>query len=87
MPGIEEEAVEDAKETFALWEQEAITSLEELDSRVGEGGRELRRHQAEALARVASADKLQELAEMGLLPQEIVQRAAQAVTAEERSDG
>ncbi|MDP8949716.1 MAG: hypothetical protein M3N00_05660 [Actinomycetota bacterium] len=68
MPGIEEEAVEDAKETFARWEQEAITSLEELDSRVGEGGRELRRHQAEALARVASADKLQELAEVVCYP-------------------
>ena len=53
---------------------------------MGYGGRELRRHQAEALARVASADKLQELAEVGLLPQEIVQRAAQAVTAEEKSD-
>jgi monovalent cation:H+ antiporter, CPA1 family len=86
MPGIEEEAVEDVKQTFARWEQEAITSLEELDRRVGEGGRELRRHQAEALARVASTDKLQELAEVGLLPQEMVHRAAQAVTAKERTD-
>ncbi len=87
LPGIEEAAVEDVKETFARWEQEAIDSLSELDRKAGHGGRELRRRQAEALARVASADKLQELAEMGLLPQEIVQRAAQAVTAEERSDG
>ncbi|MDP8926261.1 MAG: cation:proton antiporter, partial [Actinomycetota bacterium] len=86
MPGIEEEAVEDVKKTFAHWEQEAVASLEELDRRVGYGGRELRRHQAEALAHVASADKLRELAEVGLLPQEIARRAAQAVGAEEKPD-
>ncbi len=80
MPGIEEEAVEDAKKTFDRWEQEAIASLEELNRRVGHGGGELRRHQAEALARVASADKVRELAEVGLLPEVIAQRAAQAVT-------
>jgi CPA1 family monovalent cation:H+ antiporter len=87
MPGIEEEAVEDAKKTFARWEQEAIASLEELDRRVGYSGRELRRHQAETLARVAATDELQELAEVGLLPHEIARRASQAVVAEEKPDG
>lgn len=82
LPGIEEAAVENVKETFARWEQEAIASLEELDRRVGQGGRELRRHQAEALSRVAATDALREVAEVGLLPEAIVSRAAEAVAAE-----
>jgi hypothetical protein len=60
----------------------AIASLEELDRRVGQGGRELRRHQAEALSRVAATDALREVAEVGLLPEAIVSRAAEAVATE-----
>ena len=85
LPGIEEAAVEDVKETFARWEQEAIDSLSELDRKAGHGGRELRRRQAEALGRVAAAEELRELAEMGLMPEALVQRAAQAVAAAEES--
>ncbi len=87
LPGIEPSVIEEVKGMFARWEQEAIASLEELDRRVGQGGRELRRHQAEALSRVAATDALRELAEVGLLPEVIVSRAAEAVAAEEKSDG
>ena len=79
MPGIEASVVENVKETFARWEQEAIASLEELDREVGQGGRELRRRQADALSRVASTDALHELVEVGLLPEEIARREARAV--------
>ena len=73
--------------TFARWEQEAIASLEEFDREIEqEGGRELRRHQAEALSRVAATDALREVAEVGLLPEAIVSRAAEAVAAQEKSD-
>ena len=85
LPGIEAATVEDAKETFARWEQETIDSLSELDRKAGHGGRELRRRQAEALGRVAAAEELRELAETGLLPAALVQRAAQAVAAAEES--
>ena len=79
--------VEEVKETFARWEQEAIASLEEFDREIEqEGGRELRRHQAEALSRVAATDALREVAEVGLLPEAIVSRAAEAVAAQEKSD-
>lgn len=87
LPGIEASVVEDVKETFGRWEQEAIASLEEVDRRVEQGGRELRRHQAEALSRVATTDALREVAEVGLLPEVIVSRAAEAVAAEEKADG
>lgn len=84
LPGIEEAAVENVKETFGRWEQEAIASLEEFDREVGHGGRELHRRQAEALSRVAATDALREVAEVGLLPEVIVGRAAEAVAAEVR---
>ncbi|MDP9457892.1 MAG: sodium:proton antiporter [Actinomycetota bacterium] len=82
MPGIEASVVETVKETFARWEQEAVASLEEFDREEDQGGRELRRRQADALSRVASADALHELVEVGLLPEEIARRAARAVPQE-----
>ena len=68
--------------TFGRWEQEAIASLEEVGGEIGHGGRELHRRQAEALSRVAATDALREVAEVGLLPEVIVSRAAEAVAAE-----
>ncbi len=74
--------VEGAKEIFAGWEREAVASLQELDSGVGKDHRELGRRQAEALSRVASQDALEELVEIGLLPEVVAQRAAEAVAAQ-----
>ena len=82
LPGIEEAAVEDVRETFARWEQETVDSLSELDRKAGHEGRGLRRRQAEALGRGDAAEELRKLAETGLLPEALVQRAAQAVAAE-----
>ncbi len=79
LPNIQASSVQGARETFAGWEQEAVASLQELDSEVGKGHRELVRRQAEALSRVASADALDELVEIGLLPEAVARRASQAV--------
>ncbi len=86
-PGIEASVVEDAKETFARWEREAITSLEDLDRRVGHVGCDLRRHRAEALSRVAARDALQELTEVGLLPEGVAQLGQQSPRRRDRAVG
>ncbi len=44
-------------------------------------GGELRRRRAETLTRFASIEALQELAEAGLLPEEIARHAAQVIPA------
>lgn len=79
LPSIDAETVEDVKETFARGEREAISSLEEFNREMEPGDRKLRRRQAEALSRVAVTDALQELAEVGLLPEAMVSRTAEAV--------
>jgi CPA1 family monovalent cation:H+ antiporter len=89
LPNISASSVEDAKETFARWEQEAIASVDELDRGVDHDNRELRRRQAEALSRVAATDALRELSDVGLLPEAIVNRASRGVAADagEEPDG
>ncbi|MDP8909328.1 MAG: cation:proton antiporter, partial [Chloroflexota bacterium] len=82
LPNIKAETVADAKATFARWEEEAVASLAELDQKGGDDKREVHRRQAEALSRVASTDALNELAEIGLLPKVIANRAAEVVAAE-----
>ena len=82
LPNIHPESVRDAKQTFSRWEQEALAELTELDQRVGEESRELRRRQADTIARVASEDALDELARVGLLAEVVAHRAAEAVAAE-----
>lgn len=76
LPNIDAAPIERVKETFARWEEEAVASLEELESGTAAGGRELRRRRAETLARFTCAEELQELAEAGLLPEEIARQAA-----------
>lgn len=76
LPNIEPAPIERAKEMFARWEREAVASLDELESEVDAGGRELHRRRVETLSRFASTEALQELSEAGLLPEEIARRAA-----------
>ena len=79
LPNIHPGSVADAKETFARWEQEAIDALAELDGQADHDNRALRQRQAEALSRVAATDALDELAAVGLLPEIVARRAAEAV--------
>ena len=82
LPNIEPQSVEDAKQIFAGWERDAVASLQGLDSEAGTDHRELGRRQAEALSRVASRDALEELVGIGLLPEVVARRAAEAVAAQ-----
>jgi len=72
-------AVEDAKRTFAQWEEKAVRTLAELDNKGVQDRGNLRRRQAEALSRVTSADALREPAEVGLLPETLSEDAARTV--------
>lgn len=83
LPGIDMATVEPVKETFARWEREADRAASDLDHMDGPGGRRLRQRQAEALGRVAAADKLQELSESGLLPEAMVHRVIPQVISED----
>ena len=82
LPNIEPAIVEDAKRTFARWEQEAVDTLAELDADVDRDVQRVRRRQAEALMRVASTDALEELAAIGLLPEAMARKVAAAVSAD-----
>ncbi len=79
LPNIKPMAVEDAKRTFAQWEEKAVHALAELDNKVVQDRHNLRRRQAEALSRVTSADALKEMAEVGLLPETLAENAARTV--------
>ncbi|MDP9309703.1 MAG: sodium:proton antiporter [Chloroflexota bacterium] len=82
LPNIEPVSVRDARATFARWEQEAIDALAQLDGNADRDNHKLHQRQAEALSRVAATDALDELAEVGLLPEVVTRRAAEAVAAE-----
>lgn len=82
LPNIAPAIVEDAKATFATRAHQAATALTELDANERHDMHQVRRRQAETLMRVASTDALQELAEIGLLPEAVARQAAEAVSAE-----
>jgi CPA1 family monovalent cation:H+ antiporter len=81
LPNVAPATVEQARELFARWERDAVTSVEELDRTVGDRG-ELRRRQAEALTRMASGDALRQLSDVGLLPAATARGAAEDVADE-----
>jgi CPA1 family monovalent cation:H+ antiporter len=78
LPNVDPSTVEQARRLFVDWERRAVASLDELDRSVGEHAA-LRHRQAEALARVASADLLRELSDIGLLPASVAEQAAKEV--------
>ena len=80
LPNVDPVTVARARELFVRWEDEAVSSLDELD-RSGEAG-QLRSRQAEALTRMASRDALAELSEIGLLPAVTAARAVDEVADE-----
>jgi hypothetical protein len=69
LPAIRQETVEQAKQTFAEWEQEAVAELDELDSGSSGDAPALRAQQVRTLAQAASSRELRELVETGLLPE------------------
>ncbi|HEV2072097.1 MAG TPA: hypothetical protein VGR29_00510, partial [Thermomicrobiales bacterium] len=86
LPNIGQVVIDEARATFARWEEEAVTQLSELDADVTQDMREIHQQQAETLIRVASTDALEELAEIGILPEALARRAAETVATEVESD-
>jgi CPA1 family monovalent cation:H+ antiporter len=82
LPGINASAIIGAKQLFARWEQEAVASLTEFDRDVTQHHRAIHQRQAAALCRVAATDALDELTEVGLLPEVVARHAAAAVADE-----
>lgn len=66
-------------DTFRRREEQATDSMAELDRASADQGAQLHRWQAVALSRVASRHALDELAEAGLLPETVAQRAAEGL--------
>ncbi|MCZ2860675.1 cation:proton antiporter [Blastococcus sp. VKM Ac-2987] len=72
LPAIRQETVDQARRTFADWEQRAVAELSELDTRSGEDARALRVRQVHSLAAAAASRELVELVETGLLPEQVL---------------
>ena len=81
LPNLDPAAVETVRATFERWEQQAVAEIDELDERSGDAAG-LRRRQAEILCRVAAENTLDELAEVGLLPERVAREAAQTLADE-----
>jgi CPA1 family monovalent cation:H+ antiporter len=78
LPAIRQETVERARSTFAEWERDAVTELDELDSGAGVNGPALRAQQVRMLTNTASHRQLAELVASGLLPRQALASAATA---------
>ena len=81
LPNVGAPTVDKARQLFMRWEHDAVAALDELDRTVGHRD-ELRRRQAEALSRIASAEALHQLSEVGLLPAATAERAVEDVATE-----
>ncbi|MGF1472788.1 MAG: cation:proton antiporter [Rubrobacteraceae bacterium] len=85
LPNMEAPVVHEAKEIFERWEKEALAILSGLDSEFEAGAPGLRHRRAEALSRLSALDALHELAEKGLLPEDLADRAAASLQARIRT--
>lgn len=82
LPNVSSGTIDEAQHMFAQWEEKAIRELETLDTDVTHDLGAVRHRQAETLVRIAATDALEQLAEMGLLPKTIAERAGEAVAEE-----
>ncbi len=79
LPNVSVSVVDEAQETFERWEREALANLSRLDSESDDNNPGLRHRRAEALSRLSATDALNELAEKGLLPEELATHAAETL--------
>ena len=82
LPNAKPSAVEKAREIFDVWEKQAVATLSRLDRGEEFVQEKFYRRQAEALGRIAALDALRGLTEAGLLSESLVDRTAEAVSAE-----
>jgi CPA1 family monovalent cation:H+ antiporter len=84
VPGDHAAAIHGAQEVFIDRERRADDAIARLDRTSTDGDADLHRRMADALTRVAAKDALDELADVGLLPEAVASRAIEAVSAPTR---
>ncbi len=82
LPNVGASVVESARETFERREREAFGALKKLEDKDGPEGSRLHHRRAESLSDLAASDALQGLAEKGLLPEKVADRAYAAFSAQ-----
>ncbi|MDT0275479.1 cation:proton antiporter [Blastococcus goldschmidtiae] len=78
LPSVRQETVDEARRTFAAWEQRAIAELDEIDARSEPDAARLRARQVETLADAAAGRALAELVDSGLLPEQALRTTGTA---------
>ena len=82
LPGVDEHIVDDAKRTFAHWEESAGKRLEILGADVSVDRTVMHRRQAKALSRIAVVEALHDLVTAGVISQAVADAAATRVSGE-----
>ena len=82
LPGVDEHIVDDAKRTFAHWEESAGKRLEILGADVSVDRTVMHRRQAKALSRIAVVEALHDLVTAGVISQAVADTAATRVSGE-----
>ena len=82
LPNVDPEKVRAAKQTFARWEASAEKRLEELELTADLEHRVLHRRQAQALSRITVREVLRDLAETGVVSENIATEAGDRIISE-----
>jgi CPA1 family monovalent cation:H+ antiporter len=82
LPSVDEHTVDDAKRTFAHWEESAGKRLETLGADVPVDRTIMHRRQAKALTRIAVVEALHDLVAAGVISQAVAEAAATRVSGE-----
>ena len=82
LPSVDEHIVDDAKRTFAHWEESAGKRLEILGADVPVDRTVMHRRQAKALTRIAVVEALHDLVTAGVISQAVADAAATRVSGE-----
>ena len=82
LPSVDEHIVDDAKRTFAHWEESAGKRLETLSADVSVDRTVMHRRQAKALTRIAVVEALHDLVTAGVISQAVADAAATRVSGE-----
>jgi CPA1 family monovalent cation:H+ antiporter len=87
LPSVDAGRVDEAKRTFAHWEESASSVLERLEAEVEVDRHMLHRRQAKALSRIAVVEALREMVDAGVLSAAVAEKAGARVSDEVRQAG
>jgi CPA1 family monovalent cation:H+ antiporter len=82
LPSVDADRVDQAKRTFAHWEESAAHVLESLDQEIDVDRHMLHRRQAKALSRIAAVEVLREMVAAGVLSPAVAEQAGARVSTE-----